>query len=241
MKSFTLLEILIVILIFLILLAIAFPFFSSQKKEPSQDIIYSLLHRARLNALAGFKDSSWGVNIAENQATLFMGESYDQRNSEFDKLYSISCSEEKEIVFEKITGFVQNPGKIINIYVNDLGIISINELEAVDRENIDSRRVLVYYNNFINSEGKIILNDQEFLIQDYLENDILNLEYENILIRSLRFNSPDTVFVVKRDRRLNDQVLTIYLEQDPGFIIKYSADGSETTHESLFVEQIKWE
>ncbi len=69
----------------------------------------------------------------------------------------------------------------------------------------------------------------------------ISLFYDNLEIITLRFNDPDTVFVIKRDRRFNDEPLSIYLEEDPGIIIEYSADGLETNYESLNVEKIKWE
>ncbi len=232
-KSFTLLEILIVILILTILLIVIFPFFSFQKTNPAQETVYSLLHEARINALSGYQDSSWGVKITQNKVDLL-------KEDEVERSYNISSSEEKEFIFQKITGFT-NAGEILDIYINDLGIISLKEFDLLERNNIDSRRVLIYYNRFINEEEKIILNEEEFLIQDFLKNNNLYLEKDNLLITTLSFNNPDTVFVVKRDRRYNEDPLNIYLQEDPNVIIQYSADGLETTYESLFVEKITWE
>ncbi len=240
MKAFTLLEILIVVLIFLILGMIAFPFLGSQKTD-STGVVFSLLHQARLKSLAGQQDSSWGVYFSDNRAVIFKGESFDQRDITFDKNYNIAFSGEKEIVFKKITGFVQSPQTINNIQINELGIILLNNFETTERDNIDSRTVSLYYNNSIDFDKKIILNQEEFLIKDYLKDNVFYLGKDNMLITTLELNEPNTIFVIKRDRRFNDQVLEIYLEQDPGYLIKYSANGLETNSESLFVEKIIWE
>ncbi len=241
MKGITLLEVLIVILIFGILVAGTAPFFSFPKIEANRDIVYLLLNRARIKSLAGIEDDYWGVNIEQEKTTLFKGQSYQDRDIDFDKIYNISSEEEKEFVFEKITGLVQESGQVMDIQVSSLGIIFTENIIALERENIDSRRVLVYYNRVINQNEDIILNSDSFLIEDFLIDNNLYLEYDNVLIETLFFNNPNTIFSIKRDRRYNEGVLTIFLEQDPDFIIQYSADGEETNYQSLFIEEIIWE
>ncbi len=238
MKAFTLLEILIVILIFLILFAVISPFLSFRETEPDRETVYLLLNRARIKALAGFQDSSWGVRLIEREAVLFKGDSYEERS--FERRYSISLEEEKEFVFEKITGLIDHPDQVLDIYVNDFGIIILEEEEGIERENIDSRKVLIRYNRFIDQEEKIVLNEEEFLIQEFLKDGNLYLEHQDLLVTTLELNNPDTFFLIKRDRRFNDQPLVVSLEGDPDVMINYSADGMETTSESLFVEEIKW-
>jgi len=61
-----------------------------------------------------------------------------------------------------------------------------------------------------------------------------------LLIETLKFNNPNTVFFIKRDRRIHQDPLTIFLEGDQNYIIEYSQEG-ETNYQSLFVEKIKWE
>lgn len=114
LKSFTLIEILIVVSLFVILAVMFVPlgidFYHSRILEEETIALSSILERARSFALAGKENSDWGVKLDKENAQYIIfkgsncdtGESYQTfnlpSNVEIDE-ESIDC-----VIFERHTG-----------------------------------------------------------------------------------------------------------------------------------------
>jgi prepilin-type N-terminal cleavage/methylation domain-containing protein len=116
-KGFTLMELLIVIALIAIFVAMTVPFtmdfYKEQVVEEQTANLANNLKVAQSHAQSGKNNSSWGIKFFEDEYVLFMGDSYSdaERNTDYDKTYSISSGVTmegvSEIVFEKGTGNAQ--------------------------------------------------------------------------------------------------------------------------------------
>jgi len=112
MKSFTLVEILLVIGIFAILISFLVPiglnFYTSQQLETISQEMVQTLRRAQLKAMAVELDSSFGVYLTAGKYILFKGDSYLTRDSLYDEVFNlpgiINISGLSEVVFLKPEG-----------------------------------------------------------------------------------------------------------------------------------------
>ena len=153
MKSFTLIELLLVVGILIILIAIAVPNFRSFQKETvlnnSTEEIIATLRLAQSKTLASERASQWGVYFETvtqpHQHTLFKGENYAARDSSFDEthklpsaveIYGIDLNGGNEAVFNRVTGTVNPSGslslrlksdltKTKTIYIEETGRVSL--------------------------------------------------------------------------------------------------------------------
>jgi prepilin-type N-terminal cleavage/methylation domain-containing protein len=118
--GFTLLEIMLVITLIGILLGIFMPAFSSlffrNNIDSAGEKIKTELYRAHSYARSSKNDSSWGLYIENNRIILFSGNSYSNRDATKDEIESLSgnlnISGLTEIVFQKNSGLILNPGEI---------------------------------------------------------------------------------------------------------------------------------
>lgn len=112
MRGFTLVEILLVIGIFALLISFLVPigldFYKSQQLETTSQEMVQTLRRAQLKAMSIDLDSSFGVYLTNNNYTLFKGDSYLTRDSQYDEIFDlpaiINVSGLFEIVFLKLEG-----------------------------------------------------------------------------------------------------------------------------------------
>ena len=136
MKSFTLVELLLMVGILIILAAIAIPTFRSFQKEVdlnnSTEEIIATLRLAQNKTLASERASQWGVyfetTTQPHQYTLFKGENYAApRDSSFDEthklpsaveIYGIDLNGGNEAVFNRVTGTV-NPSGSLSLKLKD--------------------------------------------------------------------------------------------------------------------------
>jgi len=150
MKSFTLVEILIVIAILGGLAGLAFPIMRSlliaNYLTSSAEEIVQCLRQAQTNAMGGARDSKWGVFFDQNnnKFTLFKGDFFGQDHS-YDLAQELPKSIEiknislngggAEIVFEKTSGKTNQFGSLTleglnnqtkNIIVNEYGVIEVH-------------------------------------------------------------------------------------------------------------------
>jgi len=139
MKSFTLIELLLTIAIFLIIGSFSTPFLSrflvSQNVSQTTNQIKSYLKKAQSYSLSGKSNSNWGVVIISGELILFKGNSYVNRDSSFNEKTLISqnvlITGFSEIVFNRVTGVpdkelmitVSNQGKTNQIAVNNRGMV----------------------------------------------------------------------------------------------------------------------
>lgn len=185
MKSFTLIEVLVVVGVLVILLAISVPAFKIFNKESdlnnSAEEIINTLRLAQSKALASQEASQYGVYFSTTtsfqQYILFKGASYATRATSSDVIYNLPKSVEiyqldfDEAVFEKITGGAVQAGKVFlrlksdtsktkSIYVEKSGQIGLTASILVSDENRikDSRHIHVDYGRIISiSTEKIVL------------------------------------------------------------------------------------
>lgn len=170
-KSFTLIEILIVIGILALLIAMAFPAFRSfQAESDLNDSVNGTINALRLaqsKTLASEEASQWGIyfstSTAFHQYTLFQGASYASRVISSDEVYdfpgsvevyNINLGGEPEVVFDRLIGSTNqfgdislrlktDPTKKQTIYIENSGQVGlIAPSVPSDTERIkDSRHV----------------------------------------------------------------------------------------------------
>ncbi|MBZ9572522.1 hypothetical protein KJA15_04275 [Patescibacteria group bacterium] len=112
MKSFTLIEFLLVIGIIGTLisftLSLGFSFYKNQQLETHGQEILQILRRTQAKAMSVELDSSFGVYLTDDNYTLFKGNSYTGRDAQYDEIFNltqiIKISGLSEIVFLKIEG-----------------------------------------------------------------------------------------------------------------------------------------
>jgi prepilin-type N-terminal cleavage/methylation domain-containing protein len=110
--GFTLLEILLVIGIISILLVFIVPlsldFYKSQQFEIQTQSVIQTLRRAQSKAMAMEQDTSFGLHITDQNYTLFKGNSYATRDTQYDEIFDfseiINIGGLNEIVFLKSEG-----------------------------------------------------------------------------------------------------------------------------------------
>ncbi|HUW71938.1 MAG TPA: hypothetical protein VMV66_01940 [Candidatus Humimicrobiaceae bacterium] len=129
MKSFTLIEILIVVGVLAILIAMAFPAFRSFQAESdlndSADKIINTLRLAQSKTLASEGASQWGIYFSTStiphQYTLFQGVNYASRVTSSDEvydlpesveIYDINLVGEPEVIFDRLIGSTGQFGNI---------------------------------------------------------------------------------------------------------------------------------
>jgi prepilin-type N-terminal cleavage/methylation domain-containing protein len=141
-NAFTLIEITLVIALLSIILTVAVPyglrFFSVERLNGTSRELLESLRLAQFQSMSQSMDSSFGIYLREESFILFRGESYTQRDIQYDQVYylpeQIDLSGLNEVVFEKLTGLPSQIGEIILssreqeniIYINDQGLISLN-------------------------------------------------------------------------------------------------------------------
>lgn len=177
MKSFTLVELLLIVGILIILTAISVPTFRYFQKESdlnnSTQGIINTLRLAQNKTLASERESNYGVHFEAEKFILFKGASYDPSatNNETHNLpqsveiYEINLAGgETKVVFDRLTGETNQFGKvslrlksdyskISTVGIKSSGQITLGEeINPPDLPpNIDSRRVHVNYTRIIDT------------------------------------------------------------------------------------------
>lgn len=138
-KGFTFIEVLLVIMLIALILGISIPvstnFFQQDNRSYDAQVITSALRHARLKAQAGEYDSNWGIYITVPSTTIFSGNSYATRDSQYDQDIPFSTAStitgDNEIVFSKRSGNttpasidISSNSQTITITVNNRGIIT---------------------------------------------------------------------------------------------------------------------
>jgi prepilin-type N-terminal cleavage/methylation domain-containing protein len=136
-KGVTLIELILVIAIFLIISASAYPFGSSfirrnQLKNTTNEIVSSL-RTAQINAMSGKEDRRWGVNTTATQITM-----YAEGDGTYDQVFEVASAVNvtaQSVIFNNITGnpdstatiAVSNSlGETNTVTVNEVGIVNVN-------------------------------------------------------------------------------------------------------------------
>ena len=145
-RAFSVIELLIVVGIATMVFSIVLFAFVNTKKDrsvkESADRLVSLLEEARSKTLAGEQNSSFGVRIAQNRLTLFVGTSYAEQVSNKVVVLpsgvvatSTIIGGGSDIVFERLSGSVSaygtttislsdNSGKNLSVTISAAGIVA---------------------------------------------------------------------------------------------------------------------
>lgn len=168
MRSFTLIEVLIIIGIMAILMALTVPVYNSFQKEldlnNSAEEIINILRVAQNKTLASEGASQYGVyffDSAPYQTVMFKGENYVSRDSSFDKIYKLPSATEiyeinlagggSEVVFNRINGetsqagnlglrLINEPSKIKIIYIENSGQIALSSVSSPSNDRLEDSR-----------------------------------------------------------------------------------------------------
>ena len=135
-------EIVIVIGLLFVILSIAVPyglrFFSVERLNGASREILETLRHAQSGAMSQSFDAKAGIYIQQGSFTFFRGDSYLERDSQYDQIYylptQINFSGLDEVVFDKLTGLSSQTGEIILenggreniIRINNQGLISLD-------------------------------------------------------------------------------------------------------------------
>lgn len=139
-KGVSIIEILVVISIIGILSGITVAGFFYYKKGNSFELsakqVANLVRRAQAKSVAVNGDSVWGVHVTSQQAIVFKGADFTNRDRSFDENVFLdgitSVSGSSQFVFQKFSGIPQTPGNLTvsngseskTINVNEKGIVS---------------------------------------------------------------------------------------------------------------------
>ena len=257
-EGITLTELLIVIAILIILAAVAIPVVNIFQKESdlndaTREII-NTLKLAQSKTLASEGAKNWGIyfttTTAPHQCILFKGENFASRVSSSDEIFKLAKTIEffeidleggDELVFERITGTTEQPGRVSlrvktdfeksrTIYIEDSGKIELSTSSVSDENRLkDSRHVHINYSRQISTTTeKLILTfeggvTEEIIISDFIKDGQIDWQKEidvggdlqKLKIHTHRLNNPDTQFSIHRDIRYNDKSLEIDIDDDP--------------------------
>lgn len=140
-KSFTLLEVLLVIAIIVIISAFSLPIYQLLTVKSDLDTTASnvaqILRRAQLLSQGVVGDSNWGVKVQKGSLTLYKGTSFSSRDTSADELTTlppeVDVTGSNEVNFGKFYGLPQNSGTITlsaphfenkNVSINEKGTVS---------------------------------------------------------------------------------------------------------------------
>ena len=143
MKGFTAIEILLVVAISVILFALVFPlginFYRDWQLQNCAQQILQTLRKAQGKAMASELDSSFGIYIQEGSYVLFKGDSFENRDNQFDEIFNLPLlivvdSLPKEVVFSKLRGEPKTEEEITINSGSQREIIKINEAGRINLE-----------------------------------------------------------------------------------------------------------
>ena len=266
-KGVTFIELMVVIGVLAIIFAASVPGFAFFQKGSSLDNdaekIVNLLRLAQSKSLSSEGSGQYGVYFQfPNQYVLFKGVDYAGRDISYDKIYNISSEAEiysglTEFVFERVTGFVNQPGDVSlrlisdpletkTIYIEGSGYSSLSLPTLPSGSKVeDSRHMHFDYTRVIDAATEAIVLDvggtaQNILIADNIVSGEFfwegEIDGQFLKIHTHRLNNPDTQICIHRDRRFNDKTLSVSISGDSsGSVADYSADGSVVLTVSIYV------
>lgn len=142
MKSFTLIELLLVVIILAMLVWLTLPlsldFYRSWQLDSIAQEILQTLRRAQLKAMSIENDSNFGVYLTNDNYILFRGGSFVERDVLYDEVFNlpeiITVSGIQEIVFSKFEGLPSVTGNIVLSNNGNSQTITINKVGRVNLE-----------------------------------------------------------------------------------------------------------
>ena len=140
MKSFTLIELLIVMAVAAIILGlgyfIGFDFYKNYALRTENDVLTSILRKARSQAMNNIGGVSHGIQIGDSSYTIFYGDSYVSRDAQFDEIVKksagVGLSGLNEAVFQSLTAVSSASGTIVLSSGANSVYISVNYEGRID-------------------------------------------------------------------------------------------------------------
>ncbi|MBI4836247.1 MAG: prepilin-type N-terminal cleavage/methylation domain-containing protein [Candidatus Abawacabacteria bacterium] len=139
-SGFTIVELLLSVAVIMIFAGVTLPlYYRLQIQSDLDTTVHTLvrsIRRAQILAQAVKEDSKWGIRMNVGEITIFKGNSYAGRDSDFDEVFAIpttvAFSGLQEVTFAKFTGKPQQTGTITcstsnankSITLNAKGILS---------------------------------------------------------------------------------------------------------------------
>jgi prepilin-type N-terminal cleavage/methylation domain-containing protein len=139
--GFTLMEVLLTVAIITIITAVGAPVFLGLQRTNELDLatntLAQYLYEAQVYSRAEDHDCQWGVTIAAQDLTLFCGNSYASRNTNYDHVYnipsSIAIGQNLEIVYSKLYGLPATTGSyVLNAYGGQSSTVTVNPKGMVE-------------------------------------------------------------------------------------------------------------
>jgi len=133
-SGFTIIELLLVIGIITIIGAVFLPVSVDYQQrndlDVSQTTFAQSIRRAQQLSISGEGDSQWGVTMTTGNITIYKGNSYSTRDTNYDEIYGISTaitnSGQNEYNFTKTTGSTITTGTITMVNGNYQKTVSVN-------------------------------------------------------------------------------------------------------------------
>ncbi len=240
MKSFTLIEVLVIIGIMVILMVLALPAYRSFQNESdlnnSTEEIINTLRMAQNKTLASEGASQYGVYFDTSipyRVIMFKGENYNTRDSSFDRtnklpdnieIYAINLAGgESEVIFDRINGetsqsgnvglrLINNPLKTKTIYIENSGQINLNSISPPSNGRLgDSQHVHFVYNQDVTTALTLHLIFPDYPADNY---DILFQDYLNPAQTEFYW---ERIILVGPDGNKTEQKLKIHTHNIDGF------------------------
>jgi len=140
-KGFTFIELLLVMALILAVSIPAAEFYTRfiyqiAVRDASEGLI-GMFHEAQTLAMSGKENSSWGVKYNAPDFILFQGNSFSERNPDFDEIFSINQNVEisgfSETVFQVISGRpTETLSQVLISHGNIQESLSLNSEGAVE-------------------------------------------------------------------------------------------------------------
>lgn len=162
-RSFTLIEILLVIGLLAVLVSLTLPlslsFYKSQQLDSHTQDLIQVLRRAQLKAMTAEADSSFGVYFDEeqNKYILFRGDLFDPAapdNEEFSLPQIVTINTQfSEIIFSKLEGRPNVFGNIVLDSDGERRVININKLGRVSLIPVTPSHLVQLHYRWRNDDG----------------------------------------------------------------------------------------
>lgn len=186
------------------------------------------------------------INLSGGETELI----FSRMTGETGQYGSVSIRMKSDFLKTK-TIYIENSGQV---ELTASGIISdVNRIKDSRHVHLDSysryistsseKIVLTFFYNSATATEEIIIADNMQDGQIYWEKEVIvDSSSQNIKIHTHRFNDPDSLFSIHRDRRYNDKALKIELSGDSsGSLIEYEADGQTVQGSSIYVSAPIWQ
>jgi prepilin-type N-terminal cleavage/methylation domain-containing protein len=140
-RGFTLLELTLATATLALLAVIAIPVtlsvYTKNDLRNSVQITTQAMRQAQSYAFSGREDDDWGVRVASGSVTLFKGDDYSTRDTDYDEVATISTGITiggtlSEIIFSEASGLPESTGTVTYTSQNsELITITLNALGSV--------------------------------------------------------------------------------------------------------------